>query len=112
MLISVLREKDMKTNLILRKAHLNLSILAVTLSVVLLLSAVLCSKLLDRSLGSTVDVLMIVIMGIMVISLLLGFISYFRLKKIDTIEKWTLSLLTFGVGVLAFLFVFELFLKP
>jgi|GEM_PF-5536999 len=102
----------MKTNVILRKVHLNLSVLAVTLSVTLLLSTVLCTKFLNQSMGTLFNGFVAIIMGVMVVALLVGFISYVRHRKIDTMGKWTLSLLTFGIGVLAFLFVFEFFLKP
>lgn len=102
----------MKTNLILRKVHLNLSVLAVTLSVVLLLSTVLCDKLLNRSMGTAFNVFVLVIMGMMLISLLVGIISYIRHKKVETLGKWTLSLITFGIAILAMLFAFEFFLKP
>lgn len=102
----------MKTSVMLRKAHLNLSILAVTLSVALLLTSVLCTKLLDQSISDIVMVFMVIIMGMMVTALIIGFISYLKHKKVGTIGKWTLSLLSFGLGVLAFIVVFEFFLKP
>ncbi len=102
----------MKTNRILRKVHLNLSVLAVTLSVTLLLSTVLYAKFMNQSMGTLFNIFVLVIMGMMVIALVVGFISYLRHRKIDTMGKWTLSLLTFGIGILAFSFVFEFFLKP
>jgi hypothetical protein len=102
----------MKTNLILKKVHLNLSVLAVTLSVTLLLSTVLCAKFMNQSMGNVFNGFVMVIMGMMMLALIIGLIRYLRHRKIDTMGKWTMSLLTFGIGVLAFLFVFEFFLKP
>lgn len=102
----------MKITGILRKVHFNLSVLAVTLSVTLLLTTVLCTQFLNQSLGALFNIVVLVIMGMMIIALLFGFISYFKHKKMEIIEKWTLSLLSFSIIVLAFLFVFEFFLKP
>lgn len=102
----------MKITGILRKVHFNLSVLAVTLSVTLLLTTVLCTKFLNQSIGSLFNIVVLVIMGMMMVALLIGFVSFIHHKKVETIEKWTLSLLSFSIIVLAFLFVFEFFLKP
>jgi len=102
----------MKTTVILRKAHFSLSILTVTLAVTLLITMVLGTKLMNQSLDGLFVISVQIIMGMMTIVLMMGLICYFRHKKVDFLEKWTLSLLGFGVVILAFLFVFELFLKP
>lgn len=112
MLSSYMQGKDMKTNLILKKVHLNLSVMALMLSVVLLLSSVLCHKLLNRSLGVASDIGVVIIMGIMLTALIFEIISYIKHKKIDIFEKWSFSLLVFGVTVLGILWVYEIFLKP
>ena len=102
----------MKTNLILKKVHLNLSVMALMLSVVLLLSSVLCHKLFNRSLGVASDIGVVIIMGMMLTALIFEIISYIKHKKIDIFEKWSFSLLVFGVTVLGILWVYEIFLKP
>ncbi|MCU0104503.1 hypothetical protein N7603_02410 [Acholeplasma vituli] len=102
----------MKTNLMLKKVHLNLSVMALLLSVVLLLSTVLCREILNRSLGTASGIGVIIIVGMMVSALVFAVITYTKHKKIDTFEKWSLSLLGFGMVVLSFLWLYEYFLKP
>lgn len=102
----------MKTNLVLRKVHLNLSVFAAIFAIVLLLSTVLCHKLLGQSLGAGFNIGVLIIMGMMITALLFGLLTYWHQRKIETIEKWSLSILGFGIIMLAVLILFEVFMKP
>lgn len=102
----------MKTNLILRKVHLNLSVFAAILAIVLLLSTVLCHKLLGQSLGAGFNIGVLIIMGMMIAALVFGMLTYWHQRRIDTIEKWSLSILGFSILIVGFILLFEVFLKP
>lgn len=102
----------MKTNLILRKVHLNLSVFAAILAIVLLLSTVLCHKLLGQSLGAGFNIGVLIIMGMMIAALVFGMLTYWHQRRIDTIEKWSLSILGFSILIVGIILLFEVFLKP
>lgn len=102
----------MKTNLILRKVHLNLSVFAAILAIVLLLSTVLCHKLLGQSLGAGFNIGVLIIMGMMIAALVFGMLTYWHQRRIDTIEKWSLSILGFSILIVGVILLFEVFLKP